>query len=418
MKTIGHSIRDTRTNFLCWIIAIIILLQNGPLNNLPIILLVLMLPTLRGFTFRKIGKCEKLVLFYGIYLLGITLINIGNNFDLKYTSNILIQYVIIYVSLKFSLVKINFEKLLFFLRNFGLIISVFCLVEAITNRHIWALLLGKTLADDSARVVGVFNHPIICACYLLITLILTIFFPLSKKRNQIIALFGITSAILLTQSRSIWIAMFLVVVIYLFKFHRRKINKMYLLYVLGIIGIIFPVSLALQYNVIGKIVSFVNSRIKGSLQAGEGHIVRIEIILNSLQYWKEHSMGALFGQGKNYGLLYLKYNPIKKFGTFIWDAAIDNQYITLIYETGVMGLGLISFIVVIAFNRFVKATSTDKIQMAVSLCLIGNAICLFFFEGLNYPVMVLLYMVFILLSDMQKSYTSDKNLRLSEMGRR
>lgn len=407
VKKIEHNLIIGRTSFLCWIIVAIVLLQNGPLNNLPIALLLLLIPISKDLIFRKPGQCERVVLFYGIYLLIITLVNFGDNFDPQYTVNILIQYLIIYTCLKFTLAKINAEKMLLFLRNFGLVISALCLVEAVSKKHIWALLLGKKLVEASARVVGVFNHPIVCSCFLLITLILTIVFPLRKKNAQVVAIICIVSAIVLTQSRSAWIATIVVLIIYLLKFHAHRINRSYLIYSMLAIGIAFIVSIAFGYNVGAEIVKFISTRIKGSLEAGEGHIVRIEIILNSFEYWKSHIGNLIFGQGKNYGLLYLKHNPITKFGTFTWNAAIDNQYITLIYETGLVGLILIFYIIALEFKRFVKSDKIDKIQIAVSLCLVGNAICLFFYEGLNYPVMVLLYMIFIFLSDSQKLYVPD-----------
>ena len=407
VEKIEHGLTIGRTSFLCWIIVAIILLQNGPLNNLPITLLLLLIPTAKGLIFRKPRQCEKVVLFYGVYLLIITLLNFGDNFDPNHTINIFIQYLIIYTCLKFTIVNINAEKLLIFLRNFGLVLSALCLVEALSKQHIWASILGKGLTEGSARVVGLFNHPIVCSCFLLITLILTIVFPIRKKIAQVVAMIGIVLAIILTQSRSAWIATVVILFIYLLKFHTHRINRSYLIYGMLAVGIAFLVSIALGYNVGAEIVRFISTRIQGSLEAGEGHIVRIEIILNSFEYWKSHIGNLFFGRGKNYGLLFLKYNPIKKFGTFTWTAAIDNQYITLIHETGLVGLILIFYIIALAFKRFIKSNKIDSIQVAVSLCLIGNAICMFFYEGLNYPVMVLLYMIFIFLSDLQEAYVSN-----------
>lgn len=413
VEKIEHGLTIGRTSFLCWIIVAIILLQNGPLNNLPITLLLLLIPTAKGLIFHKPGKCEKVVLFYGVYLLIITLLNFGDNFDPNYTINLFIQYFIIYTCLKFTIVNINAEKFLIFLRNFGLVLSAFCLVEALSKKHIWASILGKGLTEGTTRVVGFFNHPIVCSCFLLITLILTIVFPIRKKRTQVVAIIGVVSAIILTQSRSAWIAAAVVLFIYLLKFHSHRIDRSYLIYGMLAVGIAFMVSIALGYNVAAEIVRFISTRIQGSLEAGEGHIVRIEIILNSFEYWKSHIGDLFFGRGKNYGLLFLKYNPIKKFGTFTWSAAIDNQYITLIHETGLVGLILIFYVIAMAFKRFTTSNKINKLQIAVSLCLIGNAICMFFYEGLNYPVMVLLYMIFIFLSDFQETYVS--NIKIEKL---
>ena len=87
--------------------------------------------------------------------------------------------------------------------------------------------------------------------------------------------------------------------------------------------------------------------------------------------------------------------------------------ITLIHETGLVGLILIFYVIAMAFKRFTTSNKINKIQIAVSLCLIGNAICMFFYEGLNYPVMVLLYMIFIFLSDFQETYVS--NIKIEKL---
>ncbi|BCJ97362.1 O-antigen ligase family protein [Anaerocolumna chitinilytica] len=401
MKEINSSIVNNKlmTNIFLGTIVLILLLQNGPLHNMPIILIIIPIFFCGQKFVLLVGKNEKYVIYYGLYLLAVTLFNINKNYDLNYTINLLLQYLLIYISVKIVIQKINKKDVLLFFRNIGIVISLLCLPEAITGVHFIANFLGKQLGSTTARVVSIFNHPIICGCFLVITLILIIVYPLKKYSYQIILVSIILVAIVLTQSRSAWLATAISLLAYFVRFHKNKINKKYLIYTCVFIGLIVTGTRIFNHNLFFVIWSFIYNRLNGSFEAGEGHIVRIEIILNAVDYWKENIFSFIFGNGKNYGLLFMKNNPIHKFGTFTWDSAVDNQYITLIFETGIIGLLFIINIILINVKRFVRANKEDKEGIAVSLCLIGNSVCLFFFEGFNYPVLVLVFLIMIFIGD-------------------
>lgn len=388
-----------KTKLFCVIITMVMILQNGPLKNIPILLLLVPVLLFRNNLEFRFGKCEKTLVIYTLYLFIVTLFHIKSNYSISYTFNIFFQYLVIYLSIKIQFSTLDKNYVLQYFRNMGIVISFLSIVEAINGSHLWANLLGKTLSNSSSRIVVIFNHPIVCGCYLVITLILLLVFPMAKKRKQFIFLLVVISAIILTQSRSAWIASIFVFITLFFKYKKRFFNKYYIIYILSFISIILFISLILNYNILEKILAFINNRVEGSLDAGEGHIVRIEIILNSIGYWKQNLFKFLFGYGKNFGLIFMKEHPVLKFGTFRWDAAIDNQYITIIHETGLIGLLIVVWIYIISICRIIKLPKTNKIQFASSMCLVANAICLFFFEGFNFPILVMFYIIFILMSD-------------------
>lgn len=401
--------RKKRTNqntllFNC-IFTLIILLQNGYFHNWPIILIIIPLLFFGKKYYLLMGKCEIYVFNYGVYLISVTLFFSRYNYDKKYTLNIICQYIIIFICIHFEMQKVNSRIFLLYFRNIGMILSTLCIPEVIFERHFLADLLGKTSNSSSIfRAISIFNHPIVCGSFLVMSLCLLLLYPLKKQEQQILFLIIIISAILLTQSRSAWIASVFILVSYYLKFRKQKINKNHLIYGLGIIIIVPIIGFGFGHNLVEEIFNFIYSRVDGTLEAGEGHIVRIEIILNSIIYWKSNLIQFIFGSGKNFGLFFMKKNPVHKFGTFTWDTAVDNQYITIFHETGVIGFIFIIMTVITTFKRLLKASKENKEQILSCLCVLANAICLFFFDGFNYPILVLVYLIMIIISDKYFTY--------------
>lgn len=386
---------------LCFIstVFLIMLLQNGYLHNIPIVLIILPFLFFGSRYSLRMGKNERNVLIYGFYLIATTVVFFSDNFDRNYTTNIILQYLIIFFSIHFEMQKMDIRKILIYFRNAGIVLSPLCILEAVIKRHFLANILGKKFEYNIFRVISIFDHPIVCGSFLVMFLCLMIVFPLKNRQNQIIVVMITALAIILTRSRSAWLASAFISFVYYMKLGYKKINRKYAFYLLILFFVLLLAGSGLGYNIVKEFTQFIYSRFHGMLEAGEGHIVRIEIILSSLEYWRRNPVNFIFGRGKNYGLFFMKEHPVQKFGTFTWDAAIDNQYVTLIHETGVIGFSVIMAIIVIVLRRFIKASKSNKEQLAADLCLLGNAVCLFFFEGFNYPVLVLMYLILIIISD-------------------
>ena len=159
---------------------------------------------------------------------------------------------------------------------------------------------------------------------------------------------------------------------------------------------------AIGFNILGKIIGFISTRIKGSLEAGEGQIVRLETISSSFLYWfKEGNIVKfVFGGGKNYDKVFLHIHPvIKGNGVFVWNGAIDNQFFTSIHECGIVGLCPIVYIIVLAFSRIKKTTIQDRLCKFSNITLIGICICFFFYEGFNYIMTFWFFALLTALSD-------------------
>ena len=135
-------------------------------------------------------------------------------------------------------------------------------------------------------------------------------------------------------------------------------------------------------------------RILSSLNAGEGQIVRIETMINSFNYWRNgHVLQMIFGTGMNADLLFMQNHPVIKFnGSFVWTSAIDNQYVSLIHECGIIGLTLFIMIMFKSVKPIFK--TRNKQRMVICLSLMSINITIFFFEGLKF-ISVVLFMVIL-----------------------
>ena len=380
-------------------IAGIILMIDGPLKNQPI-LLILIPAVVCSFYIRKMHlyKTDCLLCVLYAYTIFITIVNWKGIYNPTYAVNRLIQYALIFISLKIINEKINEQNVLYFFRNLGIIGGLLAIPEGITGKHFIANILGKYLALGSSRVLIFFNHPIVCGNILLISFCLLICMPLRNAMHQFIALLIMLIAIALTMSRSAWIAVLVVFIIYTSK--KKKTHRLKKSYFVGasfVLALLAISSVTFCSNIFYDIINFFYLRIHNSLDAGEGHIVRIEIIINSFNYWANHIVSLLFGRGLNSGLLFLNAHPVSKFnGAFVWTAAIDNQYITLLHEVGLVGTTLIIIIIGRCFIRTIRAKERDA-YLGVGLSLVASSVILFFFEGFDYPLLVTIYIQLLLI---------------------
>jgi O-antigen ligase len=75
---------------------------------------------------------------------------------------------------------------------------------------------------------------------------------------------------------------------------------------------------------------------------------------------------------------------------------IDNQYITLLVEVGVLGLGVFLAMFWVAFSfvwRSVYSTSTSpetNLVWGTGVALLGTLMIIFFFDGLSWPPTIIL----------------------------
>lgn len=380
-----------KIRYLEWTMLIIFILQNGYLNNLPALLLVM--PIVIGLAkdnwkVKHLNKSEMAVVFWGVYLLIITLVNVRNLYNTSNIINVFIQYVLLFAAVHINYKKLDIDSFFVSYRNVGVVLSVLCMVEQAVKVHFFSIILGKTdMYHGIFRVVSIFGHPILCGVFLNVLLLVLIYYPYKNVFVQYISYMVSVMALLFTQSRSAWVAIAICLVIYWGKnnytlLKGMKRSRLSAVVVLTIFTIVLVVTVGHSFLI--NLVSSLLIRISSSLNAGEGQIVRIETMANSFDYWLNGNLlKMIFGSGMNADLLFMKNHAISKFnGVFVWDAAIDNQYVSLIHECGLIGLILFLGIVYKTFAAIFKSDNRQKNLICLSLLSIN--ITLFFFEGLKY----------------------------------
>lgn len=383
-----------------------------PGTNIAVLFLILILFIFKKIDYR-IGSLEGLILFYILYTALITLIKFPTNYNKSNSIFSIIEYLIIFVCCHTIANNINYGAFVLYIKRIGILLGLFGIIESAIQTPFLSYLTKQSAVTYTVatqyRMVLIFQHPIVCGVFLIIPLIALIEFPFKSVWKQFASLAMVVISIILTRSRSVWIAAIVILVITGFKRFKlkSKITKSKLIHLLQY-GFTFLVIISifrifLNINVIQLAMSFINSRIAGSLDAGQGSIIRIETVTSSFDYWFSGNLSKfIFGMGKNYDKYFLATHPVIKWG-IPWTVAIDNQYITTIHESGVIGLAIIFGIILVTLRRILTNPLSDnkksRMKEFVNLCIISIFITNYFYEGLNYMSVMTFLWIFIVISD-------------------
>lgn len=393
----------TNSEILC--ISIIIFIALFSMTNIGgFSVLILLFPIIyRKKILIKYGYMGGICVAYFVYLSFITIINANNLYDAENARNYIIEFGIALVSLT-AFYWAEPKKILQVFRNMGIFLCMFGVLESILKRPILQLAGSgwQDIGENGYRIQLIFSRSIICGTMLLLFWTALYFFPLKRKWLNLLAEILIIYNILVNQTRSVWIAFVCeLVIIYLLKPNKKTISNKYFIFagvfILGIIVLNF-----LGYDLLGYMYNYISTRIIGSLQAGEGKIVRLETVISSLKYWflEGNLLRFILGGGKNYDKIFLSIHPvIKGNGAFIWTGAIDNQFFTCIHECGIIGLLILTKILTKAISRLRKCNTNNTVGKFANIALIGILVCYFFYEGFNYIMTLWIFMMLATLSD-------------------
>ena len=382
--------------------------QYMPGANVPALFLLTNILYCKRFSLLK-GRMIKLFLYFVFYLLAITLIHIASNYDLSNSVMYFIEMAIIYVSCSAALYGVDIRKFLQLMRNAGILLGVLGIIEGIIQYPFFTVALkltGATAYDPSGyRVVSIFAHPIISGVLFMFCWGALLIVPFKKFSGNFIAHAILITVIVLTRSRSAWLSFAVMVsIFFLKKFSQseHKISKKYIQRFALLVLLVFFVDAVTGFHAFGIIYEFFRSRIAGSLYAGEGagNIIRIDTVLNSINYWKDGNLDKfIFGMGRNYDKYFMQLFPVIKYST-IWTAAIDNQYFTTIHEAGIIGFILIISVLICALKRIAKAKKNEKVKLIVNSSIVSIYVSNYFYEGLNYMSVLTILIILMAISDM------------------
>lgn len=108
-----------------------------------------------------------------------------------------------------------------------------------------------------------------------------------------------------------------------------------------------------------------------------------------LKNWKKY---LFFGGGNGFALMWLKENPYGLYKE--WTAAIDVQYITVLMNTGIIGLALIVMLIVTEIRTYISDNQNSDFLTSIIIIVMCVSFC--FFDVFNTCTSIYAFWIFIL----------------------
>lgn len=269
-------------------------------------------------------------------------------------------------------------------------ISIFCFISLIYGYFVFLtkmnplIFLSDKFAQYSStyeRLTSFYLHPIPCSFFYLVGLVLIIYTVRNIVLKTIISLLYI-GGIVLTLSRSAWITLFLII----FSLVIQKISVLvytHRLSIVSIVSFIFCLSLILigvllNSSTLSQLMSSILNRIFSiNLSDDMSFTWRYNTIFVILsEYFNGNFVNLLFGHGIESGSQLISKMD---FGdTFAYNVgAVDNTYISLLYDFGILSIVLLLFFAI----RYIKKNMLLKMHF-LSKNFIIFFVMGFFFEEL------------------------------------
>lgn len=400
-------------SFLIFLLLIFFVIRREKV--LLIILFTLPIVTLFLDKFKiKYSSFFKLYFSFWLYYMFISVINIFLSFS-YYKLNSLIFLIfnfIIILAIFINIPKESFSLKKYFIifRNFGCILTIFGICEFIIKKSIfyniakvdainWQL---AAFGTNNFRIFTLFLHPIVYGSFLTVLFWIKYNYPIKNYYLNKFFTILILINIYATQSRSCWIALVITLVINLLfsnkisfrNFCKKKNNiNIYIILFIGIILIfIFREFLI---NAFIQVINRFNIVFDPNINDGS-RTQRVGAIKNILAFVDEKPIGMFIGFGSGYARTFMENNPVN-----LGFNIVDNQYFTLLLETGFIGVILFLSPIFILLKN-IKKIMDDKINRTSALSIFSLYITLFFFEGLGWQTILYLVTFFILIIDIKR----------------
>lgn len=284
------------------------------------------------------------------------------------------------------------------IREFGFFTSLLGCYEFVTHSNVFLRYITvesrmyiQTLGTAKTRVQTVFMHPTICGVFMMLSWLCILFIPYRKTWINYLAKFSIILCLLGTQSRSTWIAFVMINIFYIWKKYKGKnihINKRTIFHIciLGVIGLI--ISIFFIDSISGVVQVVVNRWLDGLDSNNGANYNRVTMIKMGIKEWMNLGVGRkIFGSGNGYAYRFLQNHPIRG-----WNGAVDNQYLTILMDFGLVGIVLLLSLTYYVFKKSVS--SNNEIDQLCAMCLLAMFISGFFYEMFSWIFITLLFCLF------------------------
>lgn len=340
---------------------------------------------------------NKLLLTWGlflIYILGVSVLIDG--IRISAYQSIIYKCAGMTIMAYFVAASINHEEMLRSVRNIGSVLSLLGVVECVTKQSLFLKYITvesrqymvTQLGTSAARVRLIFIQPIICAVFMVFFWLSLLYRPFKSKVLNFVFGISIIISILGTQSRSSWIAFVCVTLIAFrkkIKVHQFRKKDFYggaILLILCVVIIYF------NWERLYVAFNFWWTRwITGLNITNASNYNRVTMIRNGLNDWMQAGfIQKIFGGGATYAIDYLKNHVIRG-----WETAVDNQYLTILMNFGLVGEALFLHLVYKICIITLKARNF-KVEFWGLTC-ISMFISTFFYEMLSWTMITMLFSI-------------------------
>ena len=375
------------------------------LVNLLLILFVAFVQNLNGTNLiYHTHKIDSQMTLYFLYIFAISAINYENSDNWWW-----------FIPYQFALTSILFHTypqeddadgtpvIINVYKIFIVICSILGIIEAISGISITSYLgIGMHQASYiQGRVSVVFYNPLIFSTFILVGVFAEICYPYKSQVKHIITLLLLIASLILTETRSTWLAISIGTLFYIFCLQNKKnvlTSKTFVRIVVSIF--IIAIIVFLLRNQIQKLFFIVSRRISQTTTSDNSFIQRLGAVSNCIEYLGRHPISLIFGNGHQFSKVFMSKNLI--LGSF---TSIDNQYFTSIMNYGLIGLLLFwcPFFLRIPAAMHTKSNADSRFYMSVLISLLIQFI---FYDALAWYsiyLLITLLMVFACRVDNNKS---------------
>ncbi len=283
------------------------------------------------------------------------------------------------------------------IRNTGIINSILGVYELVSHSSLFLdfisvdsrRLITGGFGTNDARVRTVFIHPIICGVFTTVIWILLIYFPFKRKWVNYCCRLATIICLIGTQSRSSWVAFFIVFLLNIFRnIHFRTLdikklkNLLLILFLTGLLILLFYDRFRTFYILITeRWISGLDSNNKSNFN----RVMMLRMGIND--FIRNDIFHKIFGGGKEYAIKLLKNNSILG-----WNIAVDNSYLSVLLDYGLLGLFIFVSQILYFCNKYF---SKNPICQACSLSLIAIFSSGFFYDIHGWFIVDFLISIFI-----------------------
>ena len=378
-------------------------------------------------TLKNLNTVQKIWIIFQIYIILVTMFNAVINTSNAYgLIDLTIACMMTYIFPCFSCIQLAGQKQAVVWAKIYKYFVIFCALigvfELLTKIQIYSGLISSELAVSNQQVYGTpdmpgyrltlfFYHPIYFSMILALGITCCLYVPFKNKivNYGVIALMAIN--IVFTKSRTGWIIVIIGAICYLYgkgEFN-GKINSGRLLRLLGGIILLAVATVIIVYCIDStlweRLSGIIMERVRElfSAQAYGARIANLGIIRDIMQ--GDEGYVLFFGGGEKYAIPYLQTH------TFIdsWSKAIDNQFVTILLNFGVVGLCMYiaMFILSIKYYFRYRKNGTKALPFVLLIVII---IASFAFEpmGLNIMGALLNVIIALTITKSEEAYNEEK----------